>query len=255
VPRAGGLARVAALYDIHGNLPALEAVIAEVRDANVDLLLVGGDLYPGPMADASLALLLDLDLPIRFIRGNGDREVLAIADGDAPDNLPEQSRAAMRWAADTLDPKHRRLIAGWPESVRIEIDGLGEVLFCHATPRDDTEIVTRRTTDERLAEILAAANAPLVVCGHTHMQFDRTVGEVRLVNAGSVGMPFGDSGAEWALFGPDVRLMHTDYDLESAAARVGATDYPGADRFAERSILHPPSEREMLDLFARAEPT
>jgi len=207
------------------------------------------------MADASLALLLDLDLPIRFIRGNGDREVLAIAHGDALDHLPEQSRVAMRWVAETLAPKHRRLIAGWPESVRIEIDGLGEVLFCHATPRDDTEIVTRRTTDQRMAAVLSGANAPLVVCGHTHMQFDRAVGEVRLVNAGSVGMPFGEPGADWVLLGPDVRLMHTDYDLESAAARIGATDYPGADQFAERSILHPPSTREMLDLFTRAEPT
>ncbi|MFL5520719.1 MAG: metallophosphoesterase family protein, partial [Gemmatimonadales bacterium] len=81
--------RVAALYDIHGNLPALEAVLAEARHAGVDEIIVGGDVVPGPMPRETLAALLELDVPVRFIRGNGDREVAALMAGGEPTNVPE----------------------------------------------------------------------------------------------------------------------------------------------------------------------
>ena len=129
-----------------------------------------------------------------------------------------------------------------------------DVLFCHATPRSDTEIFTSLTPDDRLLPAFAGIDAALAVCGHTHMPFDRTVGGVRVVNAGSVGMPFGLPGADWLLLGPGVEPRHTDYDLEAAAARVRATAYPQAEEFAARSVLRPPSEDEALALFARAEP-
>ena len=85
------------------------------------------------------------------------------------------------------------------------------------------------------------------------MQFDRMVGSVRVVNAGSVGMPFGDAGAYWLLLGPDLQLRRTAYDLSSAAERIRATSYPQAEEFAVRSVLQPPAEQEMLDLFGKAE--
>lgn len=245
--------RVAALYDIHGNLPALEAVLAEVRRASIDQLVVGGDVFPGPMSGDTLECLLDLDMPVRFIQGNGDREVLALAAGKPSDSVPEQYRATMRWVAQQLDPEHRRQMADWPRSCRVEIPGLGDVLFCHATPRSDTEIFTRSTAEDRLRAIFEEPNAPLVVCGHTHMQFDRRIGGVRVVNAGSVGMPFGDPGAYWLLLGPDVQLRQTRYDLEHAAERIRATDYPQADDFAARSVLRPPSEQETLKTLGPAE--
>jgi hypothetical protein len=159
----------------------------------------------------------------------------------------------MRWSAEQLLPEHQRVLSGWPASIRVEIDGLGEVLFCHATPRSDSEIFTRRTAEERLAPIFDALGVPVVVCGHTHMQFDRMVGTVRVVNAGSVGMPFGEAGAHWLLLGPDVRLQRTAYDLAAAAARVRRTAYPQAEEFASRSVLEPPTEDEMLTAFARVE--
>jgi len=87
------------------------------------------------------------------------------------------------------------------------------------------------------------------------MQFDRMVGGVRVVNAGSVGMPFGKPGADWLLLGPGVQLRHTDYDLPRAAALVRCTDYPDAANFAAHSILNPPSEKTMLERFAAAELT
>jgi diadenosine tetraphosphatase ApaH/serine/threonine PP2A family protein phosphatase len=130
---------------------------------------------------------------------------------------------------------------------------LGEVLFCHATPRNDTEIFTRSTGEDRLAPVFAGVDAAVVVCGHTHMQFDRAVGALRVVNAGSVGMPFAAPGAYWLLLGPEVELRHTPYDLEAAARRIRGTSYPQAEDFAARNVLRPPSADEMLERFSAAE--
>lgn len=244
--------RVAALYDIHGNLPALEAVLAEVRRAGVDLVVIGGDVLPGPMPCETLDALLDLDIPARFIVGNGEAAVLAEKAGQEV-SLPEKVRETLRWTARLLLPAHETWILGWPRTLRVEIPGLGKVLFCHATPRSDTEIFTRLTPEDRLAPAFAGVDASLVVCGHTHMQFDRKVGALRVVNAGSVGMPFGRPGADWLLLGPGVELRHTAYDLPRAAARIRATSYPEAGEFADRDILSPRSESETLELFAKAE--
>lgn len=245
--------RVAALYDIHGNLPALEAVLEDVRHAGVDHIVVGGDVLPGPMPRETLTCLLDLDIPVQFIQGNGDRVVRAQMSGTEPFEVPEQFRAGIRWNAQQLHAADEQLLAGWPESVRVQIRGLGDVLFCHATPRNDTEIFTRLTPEDRLAPIFAGLNVPLVVCGHTHMQFDRTIGKTRVVNAGSVGMPFGEPGAHWLVLGPDVQLRYTHFDLSKAGERIRQTMYPQAQEFAERNVLQPPSEREMLEAFARVE--
>ena len=137
--------------------------------------------------------------------------------------------------------------------MRRKIPPLGQVLFCHATPRSDSEIFTRATPEETLRPVLDGSGAALVVCGHTHMQFDRKVGATRVVNAGSVGMPFGEPGAFWLLLGPEVELRRTSYNLEAAAQLVRASSYPLAEEFAARDILSPRSEKEMLELFARAE--
>jgi predicted phosphodiesterase len=245
--------RIAAIYDVHGNLPALEAVLEDIRRDGVDLVVIGGDVLPGPMPRESLSLLADLDLPARFIRGNGEREVLAHLRGGPASKLPEQALEAVRWVAGELTVEQQRWIAGWPEILDVAVPGSGDVLFCHATPRSDTAIVTRLTAEDRFDRVLEGITAPLVVCGHTHMQFDRIVRGTRVVNAGSVGMPFGEAGAHWLLLEPDVRLRHTSYDLPAAAARIRATSYPQAEEFASRDVLRPRSEGEMLELYRRAE--
>jgi putative phosphoesterase len=245
--------RVAALYDIHGNLPALEAVVRDVRQADVDRIIIGGDVVPGPMPRETIGYLRDLDLPIQYIRGNGDREVLAQMRGAGTESLPEQIREMLRWCAQQLQHEHEILLDGWPASRQMQIPGVGEVLFCHATPRNDTEIFTRLTPDDRLIPVLAGLNVDLVVCGHTHMQFDRTIGSIRVVNAGSVGMPFGAPGAYWLLLGADVQLRQTHYDLATAAECIRRTDYPQAQEFAARHVLHPPSEAEILQSLAGVE--
>jgi predicted phosphodiesterase len=210
-------------------------------------------VLPGPMPVETLACLLDIKTPIRFIRGNGESAVLAQLAGTESTTLPEQVREVIRWTARQLRQEHQRVIEGWPAMFRMEIGELGEVLFCHATPRNDTEIFTRLTPEERLLPVFAGVHAKVVVCGHTHMQFERIVAEARVVNAGSVGMPFGSPAADWLLLGPDVELRHTAYDLAQAAKSIRATKYPQAGEFAARNVLQPPSEEDMLELFTRAE--
>lgn len=244
--------RVAALYDIHANLPALESVLREVRQAGVDQVVIGGDVLPGPMPRETIALLRDLDIPTHFIAGNGEREVVTRMPGLETSPLPPQAVEAIAWTAQQLDPQHQQWLAAWPATLRLPIRGLGEVLFCHGTPRSDSEIFTRLTPEDRLLPSFAGLGVQVVVCGHSHMQFDRMIGNVRVVNAGSVGMPFGEPGADWLLLGSDIHLRHTTYDLAAAAERVRQTSYPQARDFAERYILKPPSEQEMLAAFTPA---
>jgi predicted phosphodiesterase len=246
--------RVAALYDIHGNLPALEAVLGEVRHAGVDRIVVGGDVIPGPMAHDTIACLLSVPTPIEFIRGNGEVAVLEQLAGTESPAVPEPYRAAMRWTANDIRADYAAVVAGWPATVELELPA-GRVLFCHATPRNENEIFTAATPEQRLVPVFGGLTVPVVVCGHTHMQFDRMVGGTRVVNAGSVGMPFGAPGADWLLLGEGdtgIQLRHTDYDLQAAAARVRDTAFPWPEDFAARHILRPPSAAEMLDVFARA---
>lgn len=246
--------RIAALYDVHGNLPALEAVLEAVGEAAVDLVVVGGDVLPGPMPAECLARLLELEVETCFLHGNGDRaarELLAGGESDWYRTAPEPVREVIRWSAERLAPAQRAEIAGWPSTVRLEIPGPGRVLFCHATPENDTDIFTRATPAARLRPIFDRAGAELVVCGHTHMPFDRRIGDTRVVNAGSVGMPFVAPGAFWLLLGPELELRRTPYDLDAAAQRIRATAYPQAEQLAA-SIVAPPSEQEVLARFGRA---
>ena len=245
--------RIAAIYDIHANLPALEAVLRDIRQVDVDHVVVGGDVLPGPMPRETLACLQDLDIPVQFIQGNGDRVVREQMAGTESSEVPEQFREIVRWNAQQLHPEDERLLASWPQTLRLEISELGEVLFCHATPRNDTEIFTRLTPEDSLLPVFEGVDVPLVVCGHTHMQFDRRVGRIRVVNAGSVGMPFQEPGAYWLLLGPNVQLRHTAYDLAKAAERIRDTSYPQAEDFAARNVLQPPSEGETLEAFTPVE--
>jgi predicted phosphodiesterase len=241
--------QVAALYDIHGNLPALEATLAALDAARVERIVIGGDVVPGPMPRETLDRLLALGPRARFLRGNGDRVVVDAFDGQPLTRWPPVIREPIAWTARQLDRHHRDVLASLPETLVVNVEGLGPVLFCHASPRSDEEIITARTPAPRLRPMLEDVTQSVVVCGHTHMQFDRTVDAVRLINAGSVGMPYGRPGACWLLLGPDVRLMRTEYDLERAAALVQETSYPQAAEFASRHVMTPPTEEEALDLF------
>jgi putative phosphoesterase len=248
--------RIAAIYDIHGNLPALEAVLQELRDLKVDQVVVGGDVLPGPLPQETIQAVLELETPTVFIHGNGDREVLAQMQGVETDwyrSAAQTWREPVSWCAKQLQDGHQRLLSTWPSTYQLAIPGLGQVLFCHATPRNDTDIFTRLTPETALLPLFEQLRVDLVVCGHTHMQFDRRIGTTRVVNAGSVGMPFGEPGADWLLLDREIQFKHTAYDLPSAADRIRRTAYPQADDFAARNILRPSSEEEMLAALRRAE--
>lgn len=245
------LKRVAALYDIHGNLSALEAVLEELRREYVERIVIGGDVFPGPLALETLTSLQRLDSPTEFIFGNCEVALLAAREGRDPGHMPETAKESMRWCATQLSDDDEQVLRSWPKTVTMEIQGLGNVLFCHGTPRDENEIFTRLTPESAALNAFSNVNANVVVCGHTHMQFDRMLGNIRVVNAGSVGMPFGRPGADWLIVAAEIELRHTDYDLRSAARRVRATEYPGAEEFASKYVLSPPSESEMLELFTQ----
>ncbi len=241
--------RIAALYDIHGNLPALEAVLDTLTHETVDLIVVGGDVFPGPMASECVALLRSLSTPICWVMGNGDREMLAARRGERSATVPDAAVPALQWCAAQLSDDQAAHIAHWPTTQRIAVSGLGEVLFCHATPHSDAEIVTALTDADTVAELFGDTDAVTVVCGHTHMQFDRQIDTLRVVNAGSVGMPFGTPGAHWLMMSQHIDLRYTPYHLADAAQRLRASAYPHADRFARASVLEPPSAVTMLAQF------
>ncbi|MFI7603598.1 metallophosphoesterase family protein [Micromonospora sp. NPDC049366] len=239
--------RVAVLSDIHGVLPALEAVLAEPEVAAADLIVLTGDIAAGPQPVQVLDLLADLGDRVRWVRGNADRELVqARAGKPAPIEVSN-------WAAGELRDDQVARLATLPLTVTLDVDGLGPVLFCHATPRDDEEVVLVDTRVERWAEVLADVPGEVrtIVCGHTHMPFARLVNRRLVVNPGSVGMPYGGPGAHWALLGPGVQLRRTDFDVDAACARVTAeSTFPDAAGFADEYLRSRHSDTDALAVFA-----
>src|ERR1700730_13051153 len=237
--------RVAAIADIHGNLPALEAVLADIAREDVELIVVCGDVASGPMPVESIEVLRALP-NARFVQGNADRELVTTFDKGAPTTGDGE---AGDWCALQVSRAERDFLASFLTTVPVEVDGLGRVMFCHGSPRSDEEMMTIETPAARLRELTAGVNAAVIVCGHTHMPFDRRVGTLRIINPGSVGMPYGEAGAHWALLGPAVELRRTDYDREAAAERIRRSAWPEAEQFASRNVLSVPSAEEALAYF------
>ena len=207
---------------MHGNPAALEAALSEIGD---DALLVfGGDMAWGPMPVDAVDRIRSLDA--RAIRGNADRDL-----GD-------------EWIEQRLGPERLQWLGSLPEQLELDVEGLGRVLFCHGSPRSDEEMLLRTASDERLATILAGVEADVVVCGHTHMQFDRAFGGKRIVNAGSVGLPYGASGAHWVELGPDVKHRRVSYDVEP----LRGSEWPRAAEILA-VVESPPSEEEAIAEF------
>jgi predicted phosphodiesterase len=232
---------VLALYDIHGNIDALEAVLADPRASGADVVLVGGDAVPGPFARATLDRLRSLEA--RWVRGNGEREVAEAIE--LPEPSPDDpARFTAKLTLDQIGAEAARPLGDLP--LTVEIDG---VLYCHATPRADDEMVTRISSAARYASVLEGVDAPVVVAGHTHQQHDVAVGSIRFVNAGSVGMPYeGDGAARWLWVAdgePSART--TSYDSLAAGRRMlGA--WPDA-RSLNASLVDPVDPMEITRFF------
>jgi predicted phosphodiesterase len=244
--------RVAALYDLHGNVPALRAVLAEVAQEGVGAVVIGGDVAAGPQPRETVEQLMALGQRARFVRGNADREVVDAYDQGRtrPENESGQADKAAAFAAARITKDQRDFLADFQPTVALDVDDLGPVLFCHGSPRSDTEIITTQTSTERLSRILEGVTEPLVVGGHTHRQFVHHAGDRRFVNAGSVGSPYeGRPGAFWALFGPQISLRCTDYDVSAAADQLRETGYPDIDEMLDESLLDPVDPDETASFF------
>jgi putative phosphoesterase len=240
---------VAALCDIHGNLPALDAVIADSAFARADVVVIGGDVAAGPMPAEVLDRLAQLERPIRWVRGNADREVVASfdrGDTDASVHPDDPAARADAFTAGRITRAHRDLLAGFEDIVSLE-----GALFCHGSPRDDNEIITAITPPERLAPMLDGVDEALVVCGHTHHQFELRAGNRRVVNAGSVGMPYqGDAAAFWLLVQEgEPELRRTDVDVDAMAAALRATGYLDVEDLINESFVDPVDAAYVARLF------
>ena len=238
--------RVAALYDIHGNVPALAAVLADVERAGADLIVWGGDVAAGPMPAATLAKMRELGG--RYVSGNGDRQMVEDFDaGREPSDSDDEMMRTMLWAVAQIDRADRDFLASFEPTVSVEIDGLGPVLFCHGSPRSDEEKITRATPPDRLTGMLEGVAERVIVCGHTHQQFDLRAGEHRVLNAGSVGMPYeGAAAAFWLLLGPGAELRRTDYDVPAAVEELRATGMPGVDEILLQESLIEPADPDWV---------
>jgi predicted phosphodiesterase len=235
---------VAALYDIHGNLPALEAVLREDEVTRADVVVVGGDVVSGPMPLETLTLLESLPQRVEFVRGNADRVLDFPAGLRDDDDVWVRSR---RWVADRLGDSCLDRLRTFPVDVTLDVDGVGGVRFCHGAPGGDDEVVTRATPARRLRRLLEGVQEPVVVCGHTHIQFDRSIGRTRVVNAGSIGAPYESRpGAYWLLLEPEITFRRTAYDAAEAAERILATGYPNAEWFAAQILLEDASQPERM---------
>ncbi len=246
--------KVAALYDIHGNLPALHAVLDELEDVKPDLIVIGGDIVSGPMPAQTLERLFRLETKVRFIRGNCDREVVMAFDGEPlRPGMSAKGREKTEWVAKQLTRAQRDFLSQMPQLFVQYIEGIGEVLFCHATPHSDEVIFTPLTQQERLDAIFQGVEQGTVVCGHTHIQFELLAGKTRVINAGSVGMPYADQpGAYWLLLGPNgCEFRRTAYDVEAAASEIRRSDDPQAHEFAEENVVQVPTAAQAMEVFER----
>ncbi len=228
--------RVAALADVHGNAPALAAVLEEVEREEPDLVVFCGDLTWGSLPQETLALVRALEIPARFVRGNADRMVGVETEGRGPWMTSQHTHEDTAFL-DTFEP-----------TVTVDVDGLGLVCFSHGPPRSDEECVTERTPVQRVREFMAGRDEQVVVTAHVHVQYDRTVDGVRCVGPGSVGLPYeGRPGyAFWAMLGPNVELRRTDYDAEASLAQMRMTEDPRVEQIAEL-MLTPPSRDEAIE--------
>ncbi len=238
--------RVVVISDVHGNAPALAAVLEEAMDSDPDLYVFGGDLTWGSLPEETYELVAPLEQRSMFVRGNADRRLLeccsAVAAGEDDGLTPRE-----HWMVTAHSDKTRDLLGRFHATVAVDIHGLGVTCFCHGSPRSDEDLITPETPPARIRELTSDVDASVVVSAHTHVQFDRAVAGIRSVNAGSVGMAYHgpDRRAYWAVLGPDVDLRQTEYDVEATAFLYRESGDPLAERMVEM-LFDPPTLDEVI---------
>jgi len=252
VPRLA-VRSAAFVSDVHANTWALEAILAELAAAPVDALVLNGDLTWGsfPSRTADLVRAARQRFPhVVLIRGNAERAILDLADGELTPGRPREHWMLAAHRASDID-----LLRAVAFQVDIEVAGVGVIRACHGSPRADIETITPGTPIERLAEATEGVEADVLLTGHTHLQFNREVTGLprirRSVNPGSAGIPYGGAvpGAYWLRVdcGPgdpfDFRI--TEYDVDGYVDAMLRTDDPVRETIA--GILRkPPTEAEIV---------
>lgn len=239
----GPVATLAVVADVHSNIPALEAVLAEPDVRQADLVVFCGDLTWGPEPRQAIELVGTLEDRAVFVRGNGDRAVVELARGGRRPERPRDEWMRRRHTEASID-----FLAGFLFNVVVTVLGLGPIRFCHGSPRSDTELVTPETPPDRYAALAEGVCEPTIVHGHTHLQFDRMVAGRRSLNPGSVGLPYHErepGTAYWAILGPDVSLRQSRYSVTESIERTRKAGDPAADTIAAL-LMTPPTPREVI---------
>jgi putative phosphoesterase len=246
--------RIAAIYDIHGNTPAIEAVLDVISKKNVDAIVIGGDVVSGPFPRETLNLLQKIRVPTYFILGNAESDVIRLILGQPSNGMSEKANEVANWAVDQLTSEQKDFLLTWRNKLQLELVPGCSAYFCHGTPRSNEEIFTLVTPEEKVSDIFRRGDSSVYICGHTHMQFKRTINNIRIINAGSVGMPFGGTGADWLLInGNEFEFVHTEYNLLSAAERMRTSSYPDVEDFIQNNVIHSPTKNKMIDVLTKME--
>ena len=247
------ISSVAVLSDIHGVLPVLDAVLAEPAVQKAELVVVTGDHASGPQPGAVLDRLLAEGDRLRMVRGNADRELVALRRGieiEIPDDVTP-------WAAEQLTAEQVDLLDGLPHPLVLDVHGFGPVVFCHGSPRRDDELVLVDSPLHRWAAAFSGLTDEqrTVVCGHTHMPFIRLVDRRLAINAGSVGMPYGRAGGSWVLLQDGtVSLHHTAINIDEAVnAVIAGSSYPDRHGWADEFVRAANSDADAIAAFTPAE--
>lgn len=240
---------VTVIADIHGVAPALEAVLDVESAAPSEALVVLGDIAVGPQPNRVIELVRMHEDRLVAIRGNADRALYEFVDGE----IDEFGEEVDRWAAEQITPENLDWLRQLPAMLDIQVSGMGRILCCHASPRNDTEILLVDTRMSRWQEAFAGLDPDVttVLGGHTHMPFQRLVERRLVVNPGSVGMPYGRAGAHWARIANGViesRVTH--FDVERAKAQIRADcDLDGMDEWCDTYLNAAVSDVDALAAF------
>lgn len=246
--------RIGVISDPHGNLPALEAVLAELEREELDGLVCLGDVAVGPQPAETLARVRGLGCPI--VKGNWDEWFSEGIPAAEPGNEIAKKLVEIGefWVAQ-LSAADLEAMRGFVPTVELDLGGGATALCFHGSPTSNLEGIYSVTPDEALEQILGAARAPVLLCGHTHLQMLRRYGTSVVVNPGSVGLPFSDWAphtiriapwAEYAILGWDdgrlrLDLRRTTYDVDALLEQCLESGMPHARWWADSWRLGPRS--------------
>ncbi len=237
--------RLAFFGDVHGNLPALDAVLTDIGKAHPDLTVCLGDLvFKGPQGQACVDRVAELGMPT--LQGNTDRYLLqdppelvqALQEGGPAADNAQRALALLKWNRAGLNERALDFLRRGMEKHRVET-GAGTLLVVHASPRSDEEAILPTSSETDLAAILHGLSDTYIVFGHCHLAFVRTSRGKVLIGTGSVGRPFdGDPRASWALVDTDggntrVSLCRSAYDVEATIRAAREAGLPGLEAYEQ----------------------